>query len=80
MWTQDDIGFRDIADLSEKFFLISAYEELLCFNFMISYKNVAYLKTHDKKYLHWYQYRNFYRDEINNVSLWLQVLRGNVAT
>jgi hypothetical protein len=48
----DDIGLRDIADLIEKCFLISAYEELLCFNFMLSYyKNVAYLKT-DKQFIY----------------------------
>jgi hypothetical protein len=46
----DDIGLQDIADLSQKSFLNSAYEELLCFNFMLSYyKNVTYLKTDDKK-------------------------------
>jgi hypothetical protein len=35
MWRQDDIGLQDIADLSEKCFLNSAYEELLCFYFML---------------------------------------------
>jgi hypothetical protein len=50
MWRQDDIGFRDIADLSQKCFLNSAYEELLCFNFMLSYyKTVAYLKRDDEQ-------------------------------
>jgi hypothetical protein len=66
----DDIALQDIADLSEKCILNSAYEELVCFNFMlIYYKNVAYLKTDDTKYLHRCQYRNFYIDEIINVSL-----------
>jgi hypothetical protein len=46
---RDDIGLQDIADPSEKYFLNSAYEELVCFNFMLSYKNVAYLKTDDKQ-------------------------------
>jgi hypothetical protein len=46
----DHIGLRDTADVSEKCFVNSAYEELLCFNFMLSYyKNVAYLKTDDKQ-------------------------------
>jgi hypothetical protein len=46
----DDIELRDIADLSQKCFLNSAYEKLVCFNFMLSYyKNVAYLKTDDKQ-------------------------------
>jgi hypothetical protein len=50
MWRQDDIGLRDIEHLSQKRFQKSAYEELLCFNFMWSYyKNVAYLKTDDKQ-------------------------------
>jgi hypothetical protein len=57
----DDIGLRDIADLSEKCFQNSAYEELVCFNFMLSYKNVAYLKTNDK--------RNFYTDANAAISI-----------
>jgi hypothetical protein len=45
----DNIGLRDIADLSEKCFLNSAYEELVCFNVMLSYyRNVTYVKTDDK--------------------------------
>jgi hypothetical protein len=50
MWRQDNVVLQDIADLSEKCFLNSAYEEVVCFNFMLSYyKNVAYLKTDDKQ-------------------------------
>jgi hypothetical protein len=46
----DDIELPDIADLSQKCFQNSVYEELLCFNFMLSYyKTVAYLKTDDKQ-------------------------------
>jgi hypothetical protein len=45
----DDIGLLEVADVSEKCYQNSAYKELLCFNFMLSYKNVGYLKTDDKQ-------------------------------
>jgi hypothetical protein len=61
----DDIGFRDIADLSETCFLNSAYEDLVCFNFMLSYyKTVAYLKTHEKQ--------NIYTDVNTAISTYMK--------
>jgi hypothetical protein len=48
----DEIGLQEKADLNEKCFLNRTYEEPVCFNFMLSYKNVTYLTTDDKQIIY----------------------------
>jgi hypothetical protein len=65
MWRQDDIGLRDKADISQRCFQNSAYEELVCFNFMLSYyKTLAYFKTDDKQ--------KMYTDVNTAISTWMK--------